>query len=241
MVKFEMPPQLAKIQELIDSKIKRERVLIFLSVFAVIFMVWSFTLQGMFDVRVNNAQLALSKLQQDLTKTQAEIAAETQLLANDPNKIKKDQIATVTKQIAEVDGQLQQLGNRLIRAEQLPGALQEVLMKTAKVKLIRAETFPAKELMLSGLSSTGVQTHENANTAITSTATNELSAGVYQHVVQIKVSGSYTEIYQLLLALEQLPWRFYWQSLEYDVKHYPEAEVTLKVYTLSAEEGLLGV
>jgi MSHA biogenesis protein MshJ len=41
--------------------------------------------------------------------------------------------------------------------------------------------------------------------------------------------------------LERLPWRFYWQDLNYSVDHYPNAEVILRVYTLSSEEGLFGV
>lgn len=233
---IQMPPQLVKIQELLDAKEKRERILIFLSVLALIFMIWNFAIQKIFDQEVDAAQLTIQKLQQDIIRVQNEIAAEAQQLSNDPNKVKKERVGQLQADIVNVDNQLQQLGNRLIKAEQLPGALQEVLLKTAKVKLLHVGTYPAKELMLSGLSLQAAVVEGNANAA-----TGDLTAGVYQHLVEIKVSGSFAEIVQLVLSLEQLPWRFYWQSLDYKVKQYPNAEVILRVYTLSAEEGLLGV
>ena len=51
----------------------------------------------------------------------------------------------------------------------------------------------------------------------------------------------FNQVVQFLVALERLPWRFYWQDLNYSVDHYPNAEVILRVYTLSSEEGLFGV
>ena len=65
--------------------------------------------------------------------------------------------------------------------------------------------------------------------------------GVYEHVVEMRASGSYFQIIQFLTALEALSWRFYWQRLDYKVTEYPNAEIILRVYTLSSEEGLLGV
>jgi len=95
---------------------------------------------------------------------------------------------------------------------------------------------PAQELQL-------VQTNSDAAPAAqpNPAAAEESSAGVYQHAVELRVSGNYNQILHFLIALERLPWRFYWQSLDYKVEHYPNAEVTLRVYTLSSEEGLFGV
>ena len=44
-----------------------------------------------------------------------------------------------------------------------------------------------------------------------------------------------------LKSLESLPWRFSWDSVDYQVKQYPVAETTLRLYTLSFEENWLGL
>jgi MSHA biogenesis protein MshJ len=59
--------------------------------------------------------------------------------------------------------------------------------------------------------------------------------------VLIRVAGSYAELIQLMKEMENLKWKFYWESLDYTVKQYPDAEVEIRVFTLSSEEGLFGV
>ncbi len=135
--------------------------------------------------------------------------------------------------ISGLENQLQSVSQNLIKADQLPQALQEVLEKTSQLTLLEVKTLPAKELQFVALT-----TEKNTQPAAVS---EETSAGVFQHVVELRVSGSYSQVVQLLIALEHLPWRFYWQSLDYNVDHYPNAEVILRVYTLSSEEGLFGV
>jgi MSHA biogenesis protein MshJ len=65
--------------------------------------------------------------------------------------------------------------------------------------------------------------------------------GVYKHGVLIRVAGSYSQLIQLMTEIEALQWKFYWESMDYTVKQYPNAEIDIRVFTLSSEEGLLGV
>jgi len=68
-----------------------------------------------------------------------------------------------------------------------------------------------------------------------------LEAGVYKHATALKINGGYFQVLDYLQTLESLPWRFYWDWMSYSVVEYPSAEIEIRVYTLSAEEGLLGV
>ncbi len=43
-----------------------------------------------------------------------------------------------------------------------------------------------------------------------------------------------------LTHLEQLPWKFYWQSFNYEVQEYPTALVRLNIYTLSTSNWWMG-
>jgi MSHA biogenesis protein MshJ len=219
---------LKQLQEKIDARVMRERALILLTALAAVFMLWNFLIQSSIDKNTQETQAKLDALLTQRATMQTQIAATTQNLLNDPDKQKKEQIAQLQNDIATLDTQLQSVSQNLIKADQLPQALQEVLQKTDQLTLLEVKTLAAQELQFVQEEGAGA-TEEETN------------AGVYQHVVELRVSGSYSQVVQLLIALEQLPWKFYWQSLDYTVDLYPNAEVTLRVYTLSSEEGLFGV
>ncbi|RYY01671.1 MAG: MSHA biogenesis protein MshJ [Gammaproteobacteria bacterium] len=224
-----MLESLKKLQEKIDARIIRERALIFLTAIAIIFMLWNFLIQSSIDKNTADTKSQLDALVVQRTTMQTQITASTQNLLNDPDKQKKEQISQLQSDISALDTQLQNVSQNLIKADQLPQALQEVLQKTQQLTLLEVNTLPAQELHFVAVGENNSQPSE------------ENKAGVYQHVVELRVSGSFSQVVQLLNALENLPWRFYWQSLDYKVDHYPNGEVLLKVYTLSSEEGLFGV
>lgn len=218
---------LQKIQERIDARIMRERILIFLTVLAVVFMLWNFA-QSPFDKKMQDTRTQLETLATQRAALQTQITNITQGLLNDPNKIKNEQIEQLEEDIRKLENQLQNVSQNLIKAEQLPLALQEVLQKADQLTLLEVNTLPAQELRF-------VTTDGSA------AADTENNAGVYQHIVELRVKGSFAQVVRLLISLEALPWRFYWQNLDYKVEQYPNAEIKLRVYTLSSEEGLFGV
>lgn len=224
---------LIQLQEKIDARVIRERALIFLTSLALVFMLWNALLQSSIDKRMQETRTQLELLATQRTAMQTQVSAITQSLLNDPDKQKKAQITQLQTDISGLENQLQNVSQNLIKEDQLPQALQEVLEKTSQLTLLEVKTLPAKELQFVALTATN-----NAQPEPVSEATN---AGVFQHLVELRVSGSYSQVVQLLVALERLPWRFYWQDLQYSVDQYPNAEVILRVYTLSSEEGLFGV
>ncbi|MFO1388080.1 MSHA biogenesis protein MshJ [Cellvibrio sp.] len=225
---------LLSLQEKIDARIMRERVLILLTLLALIFMLWNFAVQSSIDKKSHEAAESLANLVSQRAALQSQIAAATQSLLNDPDKPKKEQIEQLEKDVQGLETQLQSVSQNLIRAEQLPQALQEVLQKSQSLTLLEVKTLPAKELQL-------VDAASASPSAAQAPTEGEPTVGVYQHVVELRVSGSYSQMLHFLMELEQLPWRFYWQSLDYSVDKYPNAEAVLRVYTLSSEEGLFGV
>ena len=227
--------RLKELQEKIDARIFRERVMILVAGLAVVFMAWNFLIQSSFDKSIADVNAQLTALSTQGAAIQTQITATTQMLMNDPNKPKKAQITELQTEIGTVETELQGASQSLIKADQLPLALQQVLQKTTQLTLLEATTLPAHELKLAEVIS------DKANQPANSATVKAAAAGVFEHAVILRVSGNYFQVVQFLTALEQLPWRFYWQSLDYKVVEYPNAEIKLRVYTLSSEEGLLGV
>jgi len=57
-------------------------------------------------------------------------------------------------------------------------------------------------------------------------------AGINRYRMQLQLEGSYLATLRYLRALEDLPWKFFWEGVEYEVIEYPTARITIDLYTL---------
>jgi len=226
-----MSPAIANLLEKIDARVFRERVLIFITLLALIFLVWNFTVQAKFDRARDSLNAEAEKITTEQRTVETQITTLTMAMASDPAIAKATDIRKLNSDIAEVEARLSGLSQGLISAEQLPKVLEDVLHRTVKVKLLQVRTLAAAELQLV----TAVPATNNQDAPVSG------GTGVYKHGVLIRVAGSYSQLIQLMTEIEALQWKFYWESLDYTVKQYPNAEIDIRVFTLSSEEGLLGV
>jgi MSHA biogenesis protein MshJ len=66
-------------------------------------------------------------------------------------------------------------------------------------------------------------------------------APLYRHGMQLEVDGSYLDLLQFLYALEGLPWQFIWRELQLERRDDGGNRMRLTLYTMSLDEGWLGV
>lgn len=67
---------------------------------------------------------------------------------------------------------------------------------------------------------------------------NELpDAGIGRYQMQLQLEGSYLATLRYLRALENLPWKFFWEGVDYQVTSHPTARITLDLYTLGLPGG----
>lgn len=226
-----MPPAITNLLEKIDSRVLRERALIFLTLLALIFLLWNFLVQAKFDRERDALEAEATKVASEHQALQTQMSTLAMAMASDPAIAKTNEIRTLNTRISDVEARLSGLSQGLISAEQLPKVLEEVLLRTSSVNLLQVRTLAATELQLA-TATTDIKNEGEAATGGT---------GVYKHGVLIRVAGSYSQLIQLMTEIEALQWKFYWESLDYTVKLYPNAEIDIRVFTLSSEEGLLGV
>lgn len=227
-----MPQAITELMEKIDARIIRERILIFLSLLAVVFLLWDFTVQSRVDGTRETLEIESKKISDEQKVLELRIAELTAALASDPGIVRKIEIENLNVLIAELEARLTGLSQGLIGVSQLPKALEDVLQKTGAIKVLQVRTLPVDELRLESAP---------APNTINDSVAAPSGTGVYKHAVLIRVSGSYLQLLQLMTEIEALPWRFYWESLDYQVTKYPDATIDIRVFTLSSEEGLLGV
>lgn len=222
-----MSSKLTPVITKIDSYSLRERVLLLLGALAVLVGIWQLAIElpqerqrALLMAELERVHSAQSAQATQIATLSGTLNGTLGQAASDPLRAEH---AALQARLAELDDELAGLTHGLVSAEQLPRILQDVLLSTTRLRLVRVQTLPVKELPLTG---SDVQ---------------DGTTGVYRHSVALQVSGTYFEVLDFLQTLEGLPWRFYWDRLDYRLQTYPRGLIDIRVYTLSTEEGLLGV
>lgn len=219
---------LEKTKAYLDGLTLRERVIVLLAAILVIYGLW-------FVLWFNGASKAREAAAQRVT----ELSAERQKITDQIEQFKQagggtaqvlaGELSRAKLELITTDQRLSRSTSALVNADQLALVLQEMLAESSALSLISMQTLSVEPISLESSEEGNIEELADA------------SVNVYQHGVVLTVRGRYFEVLNLLDKLEAKQWKFYWQSLRYEVQSYPEAEVQIRVFTLSAEEGLLGV
>ena len=219
------------LKEKIDALSLRERLLVFLAVIAAILGLWeTFIYQS---IRQEQQQF-----NEELVQIEAKILSQTtlaeQLLAKtsvDPNKATRNQLARTQADIRRTKSQIDAKAAELISPQQMAKALEELLLQHREMVLIKLETLSPTKLFAGSQAELNPQAETNTDEVLP----------VYRHGLKLEIEGGYFETIQYLTALESLQWRFYWDRVDYQRQDYPLARIKIEIYTLSFEEGWLGV
>jgi MSHA biogenesis protein MshJ len=130
-------------------------------------------------------------------------------------------------------------------------ALLELLKIEKGVTLLSFELIGAEPLLdeTELKSNVDLETKKMADTAIVYSAAQEsdeqrdydLGTNLYRHGIKITLSGSYFDLRDYLLQLEQLSWKFFWQEFDLKVTEHPMNELSIEIYSLGSKEAFVGV
>ncbi len=207
--------------ERFDRLSLRERALIALVAGALVWMLWSQSLDKWLTTAVSTqrAEIAALSSQRDaardtLRHLEQSLAQELRPgLAQDHERL-LDQRERLH---ARLDTHLQQF----VTPEQMRTVLEDLLAHHGGVSLVALTSIAPEPLNL-----TGPDVSET---------------DVYRHAVKLELTGSYAALTAYLAAIEARPWQFLWQSLEYEVKDHPRGTMRVVVSTLSRDRYSLGV
>jgi MSHA biogenesis protein MshJ len=201
----------------IDALELRERVLLLLAGVVVLFLlVDSLALQPTLK--------AQQAAEQRITDLELKLGAQRQQARLLGFKADEDPLASrnqhrdkLAADLAELDERiLDQLG-ALVKPAQAAEVLKRMLSGHRGLKLtsLKASTESLNELDISN--------HPDG------------SLGRYQ--LDLAVEGGYLDVLRYLQALEAMPWKFFWQKVDFQALEYPRAVTRLRLYTLGALDG----
>jgi len=110
----------------------------------------------------------------------------------------------------------------VVPAPKMVEVVHDVLSKQHGLKLISIRNLPMTSLV--------PPAGENAQ-----------ATAPYVHPIELVIEGEYGDVLNYLQALEALPWRFRWKTLDLTTTQYPVNRVRIELSTLSMDKTWLGV
>ena len=210
----------------VDDQAPRQRVFLLIAVVAVLFTLWDAVFMRSVKDDKKQAGSNFEMLEKQVLALELQAQATLKRLAEDPNLKRRKRKAELEEQLADLEARFSERTADLIQPSEMVRVIKELLNRETTLELVRLESLAAEPLLSPEESGS-----EDASSRIS----------VFRHGLRIEMVGDYLSALRYLQAVEALPWKFFWESLKYDVEEHPRGRITLKVLSLSTEEGWIGV
>lgn len=214
----------------IDGMSLRERTIVFLAAaFAVVALANAALLDPLL-VRQKTLSARVVQQQEKMKELQAQMQGLSQARREDEHSPLRTRLAQLRRQLQEQEAYLQSRRDRLVEPDKMAGLLEQVLNKNEKLQLVELKTLPASPLVA-----------RPAADAPAGQGQPDTQKQIFKHGIQITVRGGYLDMLHYLAALEKMPVQMFWGEVSLNVDKYPDAVLTLTLYTLSLDKTWLTV
>ncbi len=197
----------------------RERVLITLSVIAVAWLIWDWSIGQGQRAEIDRASRELDGIRQRIALEVKEQDGLRAASLVDPNDALRKERMSLEAEVAALDARLEETVGRFVPPTQMPKLLESVVARHQGVSLVRVKSLAAEPVRVS----------------------QDKEPSLFRHPLQVELDGDYFAIKRYLEDLEGSSWRFAWRSFEYRVVEHPRAKVLFEIETLSPDRNWLGV
>lgn len=142
--------------------------------------------------------------------------------ASDPRQVSIRRAAELQTQLQGLDAQLANTTSGFVSSKRMIEVLHDMLDAQGRLGLVSIRNLPVTGL-------------------IASLDPAAPARPPYVHAIEIVIDGEYADILDYLSALEALPWKFRWTSLDLSTAGYPRNRVRIELSTLSLDSTWLGV
>lgn len=215
--------QLKGYEKQIDARTPRERVLLFLSVAAVIVMLWFIVIHEPLQSSGQTIEKSLKQKQQSIAFSKEEMGVLERMPKDERLLQAEEKIEELSNRLARIEQDIATSSRTFVQPKEMADMMRR-LLATANVTLIQMNRVQPPAIQADG---------EEAEMTERPT--------FFEFPLEMEIEGEFFEIADFLAQTEQLPWRIFWDSLTYEVLDFPRARAKLRVHTLGSEEYWLGV
>ena len=217
----------------IDGMSLRERALIFLAAAFVLVASVNAALLDPLLAKQKALSAQVVQQQEKMKELQAQVQGLLQARSADEHSPLRARLAQLRRQMQEQDSYLQSRRERLVEPEKMTDLLEQVLSKNDKLRLVELKTLPASPLV--------EKPQPSAANLPAGQKQPDPQKQIFKHGIQITVRGGYLEMLHYLAELEKMPAQMFWGEISMSVDKYPDAMLTLTLYTLSLDKTWLTV
>jgi MSHA biogenesis protein MshJ len=230
----------------IDALSLRERGIMLLVVsLAIAYLMSTLVIEPQF-IKQKNLTEKIKREQQQISAIQMEVTQRLQLKNTDPDAEIKQRLLNSQQQLAQIDGQLNEIQKNLVRPEKMANLLESMMKRNSKLQLVSLKSLPFSNVLDESTDPSELNTKLKmppfaGNLADKATTEANQQGVIYKHEVEIVLQGSYPDMQAYLRDLENLSERVYWSKARLTVIEYPKASLTLNLFTLSLEKKWLNL
>jgi MSHA biogenesis protein MshJ len=206
----------------------RERAMVALALLGAGIFVWdSYFMESLLQTR--------AALKTELSSASASGVVAASVDLSDPRQLNLQRAAELQTEVQNLDTQIASTASGFVSSQNMIQVLNDVLDRQGRLELVSIRNLPVVSLAPPLPADTGAQTPELP------TAETGVGLPPFVHPIEIVIDGQYADILDYLAALETLPYKFRWSSLELVTTGYPRNRVRIVLSTLSLDSTWLGV
>lgn len=212
--------RLRKLTERINGLSPRERGLLMMAVFAVIFLIWDFSTMRPLNERQEVVRNELQNVRErvaGLTQSLQELARQR---ASDPNRELAAERAALQAEVDNLETRLAARHGGIATPEESVSVLAGLLARRAGVEIVELENMPPGRLE--------------------STSGNPVP-GLFVHRVRVVIESDFEGVRNYLDRTSELPRGVFWESLDLTVEQWPTNRIELILYSVTLDDRWLGV
>jgi MSHA biogenesis protein MshJ len=154
---------------------------------------------------------------------------------SDPRQVNLQRAAQLQTQMQALDARIADTASGFVSSQRMIELLNDVLDRQGRLELVSIRNLPVVSLV------PPPKADENAPAPAEPVADAGPGQPPYVHAIEIVIDGQYGDILEYLEALEALPWKFRWSTLDLNTQGYPRNRVVIVLSTLSLDSTWLGV
>lgn len=224
----------------VDALSLRERTLLLAAVLVVFYVLWANLLMTPLGRQEKGQQHQVAQLHSRIALLDQQARAVIARSTVDPDRANRERLAALHGEIGVLNGHLRRYTSNLISPTVMVHVLERMLRREPGLRLIAVHSLPATPLLAKAAGQSGKGAVKGAGKG-GHDAKAAARAGIYKRGLTLEFDGTFPATLRYLKALEALPWQLFWDRMDYRVRHYPHARVTITVHTLSLNAGWIGV
>ena len=213
--------QVAEVRDKVDALSPRERVIIAVTIVAVIFGIYNQFVLDPFLKHRKELQQQLAAIGPEMEVMQKSMESLIKRQANDPNVSLRNAIEKKNKKVKELEEIIKNETKRLIDPQKMPKILGYLLSRQSALKINSVKSASGEPIYFD--------------------AERKKPSGLFKHDLTMSLEGTYYQVQSYLKNIEEMAEQVYWDDMTFESKKYPIGVLELNVHTLSTSKELIGV